>query len=69
MIAFFKTSAQEILDKFSGVTEYVQETFLGKEEESDIEEEPYPDGQDHQFDDLPLTLNKESGPGIQSTQL
>lgn len=65
MIAFFKNNVQEILDKFSNVTEYVQSNFLGKEIEDD--EGPYPDGRDYHNEDLPLTLNKDPGPGIQTS--
>lgn len=62
MIAFFKDNVQDLLDKFSSVSEYVQINFLGKDVEED--EEPYPDGRDYSLDDLPLTLNKDPGPGV-----
>lgn len=64
MIAFFRDNAQELLDKFLSVSEYVQINFLGKEIEED--EEPFPEGSDHSLEDLPLTLNKDPGPGIQA---
>jgi len=67
MIAFLKDNVQEILDKFSSVSEYVQVNFLGKEIDDDAE--PFPEDMDQSLDDLPLTLNKDPGPGIQSTML